>query len=159
MSIPAWLPPTINVDFHSDVEWNRLILRLYQLFKHDFIDNKPHLQSIIISFDERKIDSPFEEGFWHVIQRGKDYRTFDKQRSKRLPWCKPIIENVSDREVLCWNYLEDNNRIRTYLWLKDYDYIVILEKRKYSYILITAFWVDGPGSVRNYEGKYAKRLL
>ena len=51
--------------------------------------------------------------------------------------------------------------MRTYVWLEDWDYVVILEKRKHRIgkiaFLITAFHVEGKSRRINLERKYLKK--
>jgi hypothetical protein len=58
-----------------------------------------------------------------------------------------------------WDYEEGRRRVRTYLWLREYDYAVILEKRKGHYYLITAYYVDGDSNRRSLRRKYEQRIV
>jgi len=64
--------------------------------------------------------------------------------------------------VKVWDYREAKGRIRTYLWLESFDYVVILEKRKQRIgmvaFLITAFYVEGESRKRSLTSKYSKRI-
>ena len=64
--------------------------------------------------------------------------------------------------MLVFDYEEGNDRIRTYLWVHEADYVVILEKRERSgrinaYSLVTAFVLDGPSRKRDMQRKYDNR--
>jgi hypothetical protein len=131
----------------------------------DFKENKKTLHNLHVWWDRRVIDSEYEEGFWHLISR-VDYkrkkRLFDPRRAERLPWCGPTISNADDIAVKVWAYREKNRRLRTYLWLEDWDYTIVLEKRNFRigdvYFLITAFYVDGQSRRNNLQKKYKKRI-
>lgn len=67
------------------------------------------------------------------------------ERAKRFPWCRPTIDNYN--EILFWDFVgrERTGKVRTYIWLRDLDYIVILQKTsdlgEMRFVLITAFWI------------------
>ena len=78
-----------------------------------------------------KDDDPHEEGFWHLVTRDDKEtgeRLLETPRAKRLAWCRATIDHCGEAEVLVFDYLEGNGKVRTYLWVKDCDYVVILEK-------------------------------
>lgn len=61
--------------------------------------------------------------------------------------------------MLAWDYEEGDLTIKTYIWLKKYDFIVIMkkypnDKRK----LITSFYVDKFYKRKDFERKYANRI-
>ena len=51
--------------------------------------------------------------------------------------------------------------IRTYAWLKNYDYVVILERQKKDrgdvFMLITSFHLDFDGKRRDLQSRYERR--
>ena len=109
---------------------------------------------------------PYEEGFWHLVTKW-DYRLsqrlLDPRRAERLPWCKPTVENCSDPEARMWDYQEGSGKVRTYIWLENYDYVVILERRllrtgRRVAFLITTFYVSGSQTRSNLMRKYQRRM-
>jgi len=159
---PVWLPAIMNLDG----EWANTLSRLYALFTIDF-KNSPFLYSGIPVWWDRTIkdNDLYEEGFWHLIT--KDYNTSgeripDYDRAKRLPWCKPTIVNSNDPVIKIWNYREGSGKVRTYLWLEHFDYIIILEKRNYRIgdrmFLVTAYHVEGDSTRRKLNNKYNNRI-
>lgn len=161
---PDWLPGIISVD--GDIE--KVIATLYSIYKRDFYINKKNLYDCYVWCSQKPSTwggNRYEESFLHLITRF-DYkiedRLFDPRRSERLPWCGPAIENVEEQDVMSWEFEENNKSVRTYIWLKDYDYVVILQKRSLRkfdvYMLITAFYVDGPSKRKNLWKKYEKRI-
>jgi hypothetical protein len=157
ISSPNWLPPGIN----TNGIWEIILKKLYKVFDNDFIINKCHFDCYEIIFNDRKIDSPYEEGFWHLITKinyDTNQREPDFPRAQKLPWCKPTIENHSDSIVKYWDYKEEDKRIKTYIWLENYDYIVIIEKRTTNAFLTTAMHVSGQASRHRLINKYLKRI-
>lgn len=162
----TWLPALIDVHYNSDLEWNRLVSRLYSIFLDDFIAHRCFYNTFLVIFDDRKIDSNYEEGFWHLITRKDDNlydrspgRYFDPERAARLPWCRPTIEHSSEVCIRVWDFLEANGRTNTYIWLYDLDYIVILQKRKHVAFLVTAYHIDGDANRRSVQIKYNNRVI
>ncbi|MBK7377961.1 MAG: hypothetical protein IPJ03_02975 [Ignavibacteriales bacterium] len=160
---PSWLPDIISVDGN----WEEILERLYSIFSTDFIIGKPKLENYPVFWD-RTIDQDdkYDKGFWHLVEREDlltKERNFDPRRAERLPWCAPSIENCKDQIIKMWEYKEAKNKINIYLWLEQFDYVVIFQKRKFKFgliaFLITAFYVDGNSKRRNLLGKYENRIV
>jgi hypothetical protein len=159
---PDWLPPMLKLSG----TWEEIVSSLYAIFDKDFKQGKPRFQDYIVWWDQRILnDQYYEEGFWHLISRddkNTGQRIPDFRRAERLPWCAPTITHSYDNTVKVWNYQEGEGKIRTYLWLEEYDYCIIIEKRKNVAkkvaMLITAFYVDGPSRKRNLRNKLARKV-
>lgn len=157
--IPEWLPPMVSVDG----VWEKVLNNLYSIFENDFKKKQPLLDGKRVWWDRRILEGDKEEVFWHLITRtDKQHgdRLLDSRRAERLPWCAPTINNAQDVSVKFWLYREGNGRLRAYVWLEDWDYVIILEKRQlrvgYVFFLITAYHIDGENQKRYLRGKYAK---
>ncbi len=163
---PEWLLEMMNLDG----EWETTLTRLYALFTIDFKKSSFRYSGILVWWNRyiREDDEhKYEEGFWHLITEddfstGTLNRVPDYQRAKRLPWCRPAIVNSNDPIIKIWEYQEGNGKIRTYLWLEHFDYVIILEKRnteKYGDImyLITAHHVGGDSTRHKLNNKYINR--
>lgn len=106
----------------------------------------------------------YHEKFVHLITRESPGRTvmmpnrriFKENRANRIHWIKPILENWKDPRITYFHYTESDGALREYFWYKAVDYIVILEKVRPNYFLVTAFCVDHSNR-RYFEGKYAGR--
>jgi hypothetical protein len=109
-----------------------------------------------------QLDDGLEEIFWHLTHReddGTGERMPDLRRCERLPWVSCIINNATAPELLFWDYKEHDGSIKTYIWLRDHDFVVILKKYPNgNRRLITSFCVDHASTRRNLERKYKKRL-
>lgn len=156
---PSWLPAI----FPMDGDWEKKIAELYKIFVHDFEQSRPCFEKFQVWWDRRIMDGKYPEGFWHITQKGTFPNRFpDFRRSERLPWCGPSITHSDDPIILKWDYLEDKGTIRTYLWLVNFDYVIILEKRKQRLgliaFLITAYHVDGARTRSQLKMKYGQRI-
>jgi hypothetical protein len=158
---PEWLPPIVSVSGR----WSKVVKTLYAIFDQDFRKDGCIFDGRPVWWDRRKVDSPYDEGFWHLItkfDRVEDDRLLDPRRAERLPWCKPTVEHNGDPAVLVWDYEEGNSTRRTYVWLKDRDYVVLLDKKcvgkRNVAFLITAYYVGGSSTRANLTRKYEARL-
>lgn len=159
MCCPSWLPPMMRLDG----DWERQILvNLYRVFTNDFKVNVCYFNHLRVIYDTHKKESNLEEGFWHLITRDDKTlggRITDFPRAERLPWCKPTIEHATnDVEILTWDYRESSKRINSYIWLINYDYVVIVQKRKKVAFLLTAYHVDGNSTKKSLRRKYSQRI-
>ncbi|MFH1076757.1 MAG: hypothetical protein V1753_07980 [Pseudomonadota bacterium] len=155
--LPAWLPQMLSVNPWTDKTFDDL----YTLFKRDFVENKPRYRSISVWFFPDMEDGK-ERIFWHLTHREdkeRGERLSDFRRSERLPWARPMLENPDEPEVLDWDYEEGNGSIKTYVWLKDFDYLVLLKKypdggRR----IVTAYWIEYGHEKRKLLKKYQRRI-
>jgi len=153
-----WLPDTLSLDG----AWQDAVARLYDVFEKDFVLTVTAFEGREVWFNRRIEEGErYEEGFWHLVSKDDRItgeRLPDFPRAKRLPWCAPLIRNSDDPSVKNWDYEEGSGRIRTYLWLEDADYVVILEKRSHKKkdvaFLVTAYFVGGDSQKRGLRRKY-----
>lgn len=155
-----WLPPILSLSG----TWEQIVSTLYSIFEKDFKRARPSFQDHKVLWDRRILpNQSYEEGFYHLISiddQSTGERIPDFRRAERLPWCAPTITHSNDNAVKVWDYLEGKGQIRTYVWLEEGDYCIVLEKLKIQVrkraMLITAFYVDGPSRRRNLRNKLAK---
>ena len=173
--MPEWLPEMASVNPWTEVTYDNL----YGVFCRDIRDAslqyRGHNVWIFPEMEDGK-----ESIFWHLTSRkdrvkkiprrkrkfypaGQETtepeRLPDLRRCERLPWVKPLIEHPTDPEVLAWDYEEGDRTIKTYIWIREYDFVVIMKKypdgkRR----LITSFYVDSRYKVADFEKKYANRI-
>ena len=134
---------------------------LYAIFRHDFVDNPARYRGYGVWFFPEK-ERGKENIFWHLVER--DDKTIgarlpDFRRSERLPWARPMIDNLGQPEILDWDYVEGNKDIHTYVWLKDFDYLILMKKYPNGQRrLLTAYYVDYENNRRKLQKKYEKRV-
>ena len=100
-------------------------------------------------------------------KRGKVIKTrnvFDFERSKRLHWILPHINELITSEVEVFssnNRIDGKDVIRTYIHNKEKEYVIILEPQSsgIDYYFITAYYLEkkygGPNMIKN---KFKNRL-
>lgn len=174
-SRPDWLPD--HVPFAGD--WDAFVRTLYAIFEVDFKQRAPRFRSLPVWHDRRIEEGDryrFEEGFWHLVtkdewvynratRRKEKGRLPEFDRAGRLPWAKPIIVNSHEEIVVAWDYEDETSRgkvVRSYLWLRDFDFVVILERQtareREIYKIITSFHVCYEAKRRDLESRYALRI-
>lgn len=160
-ALPEWLPEQID----TNGTWDEILERLYAVFEDDFKNGRPRFDGLPVWWDRRCLDGdPHEEGFWHLVtrdDRATGNRLLDTPRAKRLRWCRATIDHETD--VLVFDYLEGNGKTRTYLWVHQCDYVVILERatrkgKHVAYWLVTSFFLDGPSRRRSMQRKFDDRI-
>lgn len=157
---PSFLPPLLNLDG----DWDTILSRLYDVFEKDFKMSQVCHNGIKVLYNSTVKDgrSGKEEGFWHVVSR-YDIRTgerlIDYPRAKRLPWAKPLIESRERSEIKVWQYQEGtaDKGVRTYIWLENFNYALILQRKKKVFYWVTAFYVD-TWKKKDLQNKYESRV-
>lgn len=154
---PAWLPPMFAMS-----PWSvELMESLYVLFKRDFIDHPANYDGHRVWFFPEK-DRGKELIFWHLVERedkSMGERLPDFRRSERLPWARPMLDNLAQPAVLHWDYEEGKGDIHTYVWLKDFDYLIVMKKyRDGQRRLVTAHYIDYDNKRHKLLKKHEKRL-
>ncbi len=131
----TWLPDLVAYDSN----WDSYSEILYK----EYIET--YRNGVSIVFNGKPVTAPRQpefygksESFWHIIG-GKD-NIPDKGRCERIRWARAIIENADD-EAVSVLFERRGKRKTTILWLREYDYVVILDERKDYYLLKTAYCV------------------
>lgn len=156
-SKPEWLPDMFQVNPWTGNTYELL----YNIFQTDFVNSQPCYRGNTVWFFPEKEDGK-EVVFWHLTSR-KDNNTGERlpdlRRSERLPWARPMLDYPDKPEVLDWDYEEDDGTVKTYIWLKDYDYLIVLKKyRNGGRRLITSFWIEYQNFRKKLEKKYEQRI-
>ena len=174
IAYPVWLPDPI--EYHGD--WDSFVRVLYRVFETDFKQGQPQYQNCPIWHDRRinqKDKYGFEEGFWHLVtkddwvwnpakRKKEKQRLPELKRAARLPWTKPIFNHDSKPEIKVWDFEEGMRRniVRRYIWLEEYDFVVILEKQTKKkgdvFMLITSFIVDYEAKRKDLQSRYKRRI-
>ncbi len=155
-----FLPPKITID----KPWDIIVDELYQIFCNDFKGKNVRHCAIEIFYNDRIL--PHGEGkeqfFWHIIT--KDYsktgiRDPDFKRAKRLPWARPLMESAPRKEIKVFDYDHGpkDKGLRRYIWLEDYRYAIVLQKRNRRYRWLTAYYVSKENH-KDLANRYMNRL-
>jgi len=134
---------------------------LYKIFSRDFVEQKIYLKGKIwIDPQSHRRDNGKEAIFWHLVTKkdrkstDKNDRYLDYDRASRLCWIRPIIENPVHDCIKAFYHKETNEKLRLYLWAKEHDFVVIIQKLgKRSAFLVTSFYVDHIGKRKSYQDR------
>lgn len=83
--------------------------------------------------------------FEHLITRKSKYsgkRNFDRDRTNRIHWIKPIIENYKDVRIKYFAELNHNNQLQHFFFYEEKDFITIIRELSNGLIIVTAYFVD-----------------
>jgi hypothetical protein len=157
MSYPQWLPALFPV-----TPWGAATYEaLYIVFEQDFKASQPIYEGRAVWFFSQ-MDGGKEVIFWHLTTRddkNDGVRLPDLRRSELLPWVRPMLDHPQMPEVLAWDYVEGDGTIKTYVWLENYDFLVVMKKypdgrRR----LITSFWIEYRHTKQKLRKKYEVRI-
>lgn len=143
-------------DFAGD--WDSFINFIYEIFKNDLIDNPPQIEKPF-RLKKYPIFDGKESAFWHLVSEGQveDNRTPNIRRCERISWIKPLIEKKESKYLRVWrNQRKTKKGIekRIVISKADFDYVVILTKRKNYYMLCTAYPVERSHQRRKLAKEY-----
>lgn len=149
-----WLPPLVLLD-ESGGEWDRYVEKVYEYFKHDFIDHKPIFRGRRLGLKRHPLSQGKEATFWHFTSEGPDEpnRIPDLRRCERIRWPRPIIELGDAKGVKVWTSIR-NNELRIHLWLESKDYLVVLADRGDYLLPWTAYPVTRDHTRRKLQKDY-----
>ena len=157
-STPDWLEPlALLEDFNGDPE--AYVAHLFSVFTRDFITTTPIFNGKKVLHD-KKDDNGKPQAFSHITteeNRQTKQRELCLRRCERIAWIKAVIENSNDPKVLVWEKEQHTSKriaARTFLFLEDEDFLVILQEIKWGHYLITAIYVDNPNQKRKHRKAY-----
>lgn len=160
---PDFLPAILDLD---DRSWDEILDLLYSVFSQDFKSERPIHFGLKVIFDERILDdgSGKEEGFWHVVSKTHHQsgdRLIDYRRAERLPWAKPMMESGSHPDLLIFDYDHGakDKGIRRYVWLKDFNYVLVLKSKNRVFFWVTAFYAKSRRGKQDLQRRYERRVL
>lgn len=126
----------------------------YAFFRADFVDDAPQFRATRMGLKRLPIRDGKEATFHHMTTtgNGEANRTLDVDRSERIRWARPIIENETDTDLRVWTErVRGDNRI--HLWHHTDDYVVVISERNGYFVPWTAFCVN----YANYRNKLERR--
>lgn len=87
----------------------------------------------------------YPETFVHLITREsklKGQRMFDKERTNRLHWIKPILLNTADPRIKYYEYSDEKGVLKQHFWFQERDFMVVLKPIGRDLLVVTGFKVD-----------------
>jgi hypothetical protein len=70
------------------------------------------------------------------------------------------MESPERSEIKVFDYVEGpkDRGIRRYIWLDEYDYVLILQRKKKAFYWITAFYVDTRWKREDMNKRFVERV-
>lgn len=153
-SLPAWLKPIVRLeDFNGEVDI--YLGHIFSLFEQDFINSQVFFRGKKVIYDKTD-DNGRPSAFVHITteeNRNTTEREICLRRCERISWIRAIIENCEEPQVLVWEKEQATSKrraIRTYLFLEQEDFLVILQEIKHGHYMVTAIYVDSPHQKRKH---------
>lgn len=159
------------IECENIVEWNKYLKKLYdEIFRPNFIDSHPKFKGLDVIIRKEPLDGEWEHGFLHMthedVKHNKEDindRIPDLRRSERISMVRKIIENyncideMECEKIWYWEeFFSSNGRIRHFLLVPDERFIVILEKAKDVYFVITSFYIKKDWELEKRKRKYER---
>jgi hypothetical protein len=156
--VPEWLPPAVSVNPWHDGTYDLL----YEIFRCDILQSNLTYRGFNVWFYPTTDDGGREEIFWHLTTRGKhDARLPDLRRCELLSWVKPLILRCPcpAGDVWDWDHEEGDGAIKTYVWLRHHDFVIIMKKlRNGKRRLITSYHLDNNHERQRMLKNWNRRL-
>lgn len=164
--LPDWLESPLNVD---GLNINQTYDFLYSVYNQTLsnidkiiVDGK----NITIDRGESKESPGYERAFIHFITRSRGkgpnaIRSYDEARAIKIHWIKPLLIHYKDEMVKSfWAKGPKENSL--YIWLEDFDYLLILKdikSKKFNELrmVVTAYSVD-PEMKQSLRKKYLNAI-
>ena len=155
------------IECENLVEWNSYLNKLYvEVFKPQFLETVPVFKGWRVLSRREPMDGEWEHGFTHMTHVDLQHNSADPndripdlRRSERLNWVKRIIENYECSvenncgKILCWEEMY-RGRVRCNLLFKDERFLIVLEKARDVYFLITSFYIEKDWELNKRIRKY-----
>lgn len=147
-------------------KWNEYLDKLYKgIFKPQFLDSCPIFKGWKVYIRKEPRDGEWEHGFTHMThvnllhKSDPNDRIPDLRRSERLNWVKPIIQHYQCAEenecgqILYWEEMF-RGRVRCNLLFESERFLVVLERAKDVYFIITSFYIEKEWELSKRIKKY-----
>lgn len=153
------LPDKLYYEDYFSLE--HLIEEAYRVFLNDLFNYKVVFNAKPVHFFENPIRDGFEQGFYHCTTTKSDMkkgRTHDVNRLERIPWIKPILENVNCELSCCDGFMVWTEPLsnKTHIYMDSERYLIVLIEKENVYDFITAFYVEGTSQHKKLMNRYYK---
>lgn len=148
----------LRKNFSSDKEHTDAA---YEVFKADFLTSLPIFREVEMKLKRFPKRDGREATFYHMTTEGEDEenREYDPERTERLPWARPLIENEFNDEIRVWRQ-KIKGEWRIHLWLFKRSYLLVIAERKNNgalyYLPWTAFVLEYEHSSTKMERRWKR---
>lgn len=148
-------------------QWPPLRDAAHAVFRQDFFVNGVFDSGLRVMVNGKMHTDGRELGFLHITTREHEDKTKrypDADRTRRIGWIKPLIENAAKDLVgiRTWRHLEGGGEIHRYYWAMEDNFVAICSEGRRSgadrLFLVTAFSITNNPKRSDLEKKYQRRL-
>lgn len=136
-------------DLGFEAPTKQQLAQLLEIFNNDFVKNPFELGGRKVKIvDKASFNREFKgfpETFVHLITREsklKGQRMFDRERTNRLHWIKPILLNTSDSRIKFYEFTDEKGVLKKHFWFQERDFMVVLKPIGKDLLVVTGFKVD-----------------
>lgn len=140
-------------DLSIDGPTKQQLYQLYGIFLNDFKKNPIFINGTELKYNANPSRHPICRGkvmaFEHIITRESKYsgkRNFDRERTNKIHWIKPVILNVDDLRIKYFEEVNHDGNKQLFYWYAEKSFVVIIREIQPDYLLITAYSVDKESS-------------
>lgn len=160
------MPNLIDInDFDND--WSLYLDYIYQLYLEEFFYNTVFHKGVPVKTFTNLEYNGKQATFNHITTKGSRDRLYNTLRCERYEWIKAMIEGKrceKCEDIAIWPE-KKGKKHRVLIWCKKTNFLIVLEKRKTEFYLITAYCViysnkerDLRHSYNRYKAKNQSRL-
>ena len=142
-------------------DWAAYEQEVYQAFLDTFVNASIQFRGMPVRSRYRPATRGMGYSFWHTISeapdpsnRREEDRIPDIRRCERIRWLSWAIGNAGGSRVDWWENRRGNNT-HIVIWARDFDFAVVLAKRKGYYVLKTAYAEIQHHTQRKFEAELA----
>lgn len=125
------------------------LTQLLEIFNNDFVKNPFEVGGRKVKIVEKasfnREFKGYPETFVHLVTREsklKGQRMFDRERTNRLHWIKPILLNLSDARIKYYEFTDEKGILKKHFWFQERDFMVVLKPIEKDLLVVTGFKVD-----------------
>lgn len=140
------------------------LYEIYGIYLRDIVNNPILINGKPLKFNSNRSRHPICSGkhlcFEHIITRESKYsgkRNFDRERTNKIHWIRPILENVGDSRIKYYELVNDDGQNQLYYWFQEKGFIIIIREINPDLLLITTFSIDDT-EINKFKMQYEKYL-
>jgi hypothetical protein len=157
MTFPSWLPPL----FPADPWTYKTYDDLYRVFCNEIRNGALCYRGNAV-WHFPKMEDGKEDIFWHLTSikdKISGDRLPDLRRCERITWVRPLLKACPHADIDDWDYEEGDGTIKTYVWLRGHDFLVLMKKfPNGERRLITSYPINYEHKRKELRNKLAKRV-
>lgn len=158
-SICTKMPPLIKIEKFNN-NWDQYLDYIYDLYIEDFFNNTLFYKGLPVKTFTNLEYNGKQETFNHITTKGSRDRLYNSLRCERYKWIKTMLEGETceNCESMAIWPVKKGKKHRTLIWCRKTNFLIVLEKRKNAFYLITAYCVIYPNTERDLRQSYNRYL-